>query len=126
MSERSKSDAPGYEIDCRERYAIIRFLRVMSYEEFCAMIDDVVERGISARCLWLMGEYLRFSPAEMSSIAEYARGRNPNASRFAFVTEDDVSFGMTRLYSAHRDTEGFDQRVFRDEAEAVAWLEQPV
>ena len=42
--------------------------------------------------------------------------------RLALVAPRDAVFGMARLYAAHREPSGMEVRVFREMAEAEAWL----
>jgi len=50
--------------------------------------------------------------------------RNPfgEGSRRAFVVTDDVAFGMARMYQILTSDHAHDLTVFRDLAEARAWL----
>jgi len=60
-------------------------------------------------------------------IAELFAGgdRTPERSRVALVAADDVSYGLSRMYQAFRSHSPLDLRVFRDVAEARAWLGLP-
>ncbi|MCP4571801.1 MAG: hypothetical protein GY838_05560 [bacterium] len=48
--------------------------------------------------------------------------RRAESRRVAFVADQDVMFGMFRMWEAARDEVGDETRVFRDEHEAVTWL----
>ncbi len=48
---------------------------------------------------------------------------NRPGGKFAMVAPTDVSFGMARLYQAHREHPSIEIRVFREREEALAWLE---
>lgn len=57
-------------------------------------------------------------------IAELFAGgdRTPERSRVALVASDDASYGLSRMYQVFRSRSALDLRVFRDMAEARAWL----
>ena len=49
------------------------------------------------------------------------------ATRLAIVAPADFAYGLARMYATHRETQEHGRkqvRVFRDMAEAVAWLEE--
>lgn len=74
-------------------------------------------------------------------LVEVPVGRNPSAEairerakllaelsprlgrRLALVVERDVDFGLGRMFGSFVDEAGLDVRVFRDAAEAEAWLQ---
>jgi hypothetical protein len=47
------------------------------------------------------------------------------AGRLAMVTGSDVAYGMMRLGAVVAESQGLSARVFRDRAEALAWLTWP-
>ena len=44
--------------------------------------------------------------------------------RVAVVAVDDLTYGLARMWEAFVDGAGWEHRVFRDRAEATAWLAQ--
>jgi len=48
--------------------------------------------------------------------------RTPEACRLALVSGEDAGFGLSRMYQAFRSDSVIEVRVFREMAEACAWL----
>ena len=47
---------------------------------------------------------------------------HPRFTKGAFVADDDLVFGMSRMYQMLREGSPVEHRVFRDLDEALAWL----
>lgn len=78
-----------------------------------------------SRVLWDL-RTATFSPSasEIQELAEFVkRGSALRApSRSAFVVAGDLEFGLVRVFGAYREERGVEVAVFRDLAEAAAWL----
>jgi hypothetical protein len=60
---------------------------------------------------------------ELRDLAHHVSVADQRAAvRLAVVAPQEVMFGMARLYAAHREPSPMEVRVFRDRAEALAWL----
>lgn len=78
--------------------------------------------------LWDMSCGYDLSEEELQTAAMTSRDTEmPENSKVAVVAPDDLSFGITRMYSVHRnDTLSRSQhQVFRGREEAIAWLNEP-
>ncbi len=64
-----------------------------------------------------------FSQHEIVDIAAYASAADDRPSRVAMLVNEDLSFGVSRIYEAFRHSNLTQINVFRDEAEAMAWLQ---
>ncbi len=65
---------------------------------------------------------ITFTSDQMASFAERARRKRRRPLKTAIVAHDDLSFGLSRVYSVHREQPGNETQVFRDEALAREWL----
>lgn len=65
-----------------------------------------------------------FSQHEIIDIAHYASAADDRPSRVAMLVSEDLSFGVSRIYEAFRHTNLTRINVYRDEAEAIAWLQE--
>lgn len=63
-----------------------------------------------------------FSQNEVLDIASYASEADSQSSKVAILVKEDLSFGVSRIYEVFRQTNLTEINVFRDKAEAVAWL----
>jgi hypothetical protein len=80
--------------------------------EYCQLsnVDDVTEFELDS---WMI--------AQVASWPIFDVG-----TRRAIVAAGDVGFGLARMFSSYGERVGQDVRVFRTEAEALAWLNSPV
>jgi len=65
-----------------------------------------------------------FSQNEILDIASYASFSDDRPSRVAILVSEDLSFGVSRIYEAFRHSDLTKINVFRDKAEAIAWLQE--
>ena len=117
------SDTGSYcSFEDRDGMLVIRILRPLTREAIFAITDEVARRDCPGRRLWLIGSYLALTAEEMVEVGEYAKATVKGASRVAYVTDDDVAFGLTNIHAAYRDDHGYEYQIFRDQESAVAWL----
>ncbi len=108
----------------RDGVLVIRIRKPLTKQAIFRITDEVAARGCPGRRLWLVGSYLSLTSEEMVEVGEYAKATVKGASRVAYVTDDDLAFGLTTIHAAHRDDHGYDYQIFRDEASALAWLNE--
>ena len=65
-----------------------------------------------------------FSQHEIIDIAAYASLADEQPSRVAMLVSEDLSFGVSRIYEAFRYNDLTRINVFRDKAQAIAWLQE--
>ena len=63
-----------------------------------------------------------FSQNEVLELASYASAADKQPAKVAMLVNEDLSFGVSRVYEVFRNTDLTETNVFRDKAEAVAWL----
>ncbi len=81
---------------------------------------------VSRKRLWDMSCGYNVSTDELQQIAK--RGRvveMPVNSKVAIVAPDDLSFGITRVYSALRQDPRSQHQTFRSRDKTIAWLNEP-
>ncbi len=113
---------PGYSIEERGDVTVIRLLRHLSKPEILGIIDVIASLGRCEKRLWLLGDYVRLSPEEMSEIGDYGREHIEGPSRVGYVASDALTFGLTNIQAAYRSVGGFEDQLFRDEESALTWL----
>lgn len=93
------------------------------------LLDATMEHAtpdVSRKRLWGMSCGYNVSSEELQKIA--AAGRTiemPDKSKVAILAPDDLSFGITRIYSVFRKDPRSQHQVFRKREEAIAWLNEP-
>lgn len=96
------------------------------YEQVEKALSAVVEDGdfIADRRLWDFRESgLSLTNAELQRIGAIAQAYSSDGrGRTAVLVSRDVDYGQARVFHVYRETPGNPVRVFRDEAEALAWL----
>lgn len=123
------SDAEQPTLTCcsfedRDGILVIRILERLTRQAIFQITDEVARRGCPGKRLWLVGSYLSLTAEEMVEVGEYAKATVTGASKVAYVTDDDLAFGLTNIHAAHRDHQAYDYQIFRDEESALAWLNE--
>jgi hypothetical protein len=73
--------------------------------------------------LWdFRGCDITLSSDELREVGEVGQTLDRRTSRVAVLVDSDLNFGLMRVHEVHRESERTGFRVFRDEAEALAWL----
>ncbi|MDJ0911749.1 MAG: hypothetical protein QNI99_21360 [Woeseiaceae bacterium] len=114
----------GYSIEERGDVTVISLLRTLTKQEILGIIDVIASLGRREKRLWILGDHVRLTAEEMSEIGNYGREKIEGPSRVAYVAGDDLTFGLTNIQAAYRDVGGFEDQLFRDEASAMAWLNE--
>lgn len=89
-------------------------------------LDNIRPNGnyISKRRLWdFRKSRFDFSAQALQQISGYARKADLSpGSRVAMLVDGDLSFGVSMMYRAFRESQYTDVRVFRNKADAISWL----
>ena len=109
-------------IEQQDGIATIRPTRLLSAEGLLQVMADVAKLDAGNRRLWIGTRFFKFTADEVRSVASQSRTLWPGAARVAFVAEDDLSFGLIRMFEVYREQENFQTKVFRDEPMARTWL----
>ena len=73
--------------------------------------------------LWNLHRVVRSVTTEqIHQLAQAARRKERRPERVALVVDDDLSFGLMRVYAARRQEDGMDIAVFRSVPTALAYL----
>ena len=124
MTEADQSTETFCSFEDREGVLVIRVLKPLTRQAIFRITDEVAARGYPSKRMWLVGPYLSLTAEEMVEVGEYAKATITRASRVAYVTDDDLAFGLTNIHAAHRNNQSYDYQIFRDEASAMAWLNE--
>jgi hypothetical protein len=79
----------------------------------------------SRRVFDMRGCDLRVTSSELRRLAYVGKEEDCRPSRIALIADRDVTFGRLRQHRALRQSAHTDISVFRDEADAMRWLEDP-
>ena len=122
------SDTPfGYRLLDGDDYLTIMLFGPVSKDDAKHVLDAITQDGTirHPRRLWdLRGCEFRLNSDELMELASIARSRDPEQGRGAVLVGEDLTFGLLRIYQAFRESDSNDVRVFRDEIEAIAWVQQ--
>ena len=93
------------------------------------LLDATFEHAnseVKQKRLWDMSCGYNVSIEDLQQIAQAGRKIDmPEHSKVAIVAPDDLSFGLTRVYSVHRKDPRSKHQVFRNREDALNWLNQP-
>ena len=115
-------------IDAALNLIIIRCSGTLTNADFIALTERLTQADALACtreiCDLRDVEEVLVSPDELKELAK--RWRESGAPmKIADVTSTDLSYGLARLFQGYRDDATTELRVFRNMAEAEAWLEIP-
>lgn len=114
----------SYSIEIVDGISVTRFSRKPTLSEIISALDDVSAIGEFRRRLWLFCDGADLKTEEIRKIGEYGIEVLPVPSRAAIVAPDDLTYGLARMHEAFREQEGLENKVFRTEQEAMAWLKE--
>jgi len=84
-----------------------------------------VDESISIRRLWdLRNCTLDLSSDELIRLAAIAKELGLPNGRGALLADKDLTFGLSSLYRAYRESDETAAKVFRDESKAIEWVSE--
>jgi hypothetical protein len=120
---------------CRQDQKLTIFLHtgIVSDEEFLSFYrafyeDPRVDKTHDLLVDLRQAESTARSSAALKTFADFARSHTPAVSprpKIAVIAPAAVSFGLARMYEAFSALVPADFTVFKDAADALAWLEAP-
>jgi hypothetical protein len=121
----SPSTSPPFSILLNEGILRVVFSKPPDIEQFCKALDTVVARGDNRLRLWDFSCGAMWTARELRGIASYARAtiKTPE-SKIAIFAPDDHTFSLFQIHNILREDECSEQRVFREEQDALGWLMQ--
>ncbi|MFC1813927.1 hypothetical protein ACFL03_14680 [Thermodesulfobacteriota bacterium] len=111
-----------YLIESKDGITTVRFSIDPGLDDICNAIDDVAENYLSELRLWDLSNGFSLTDAHLQKLAEYGKSKFLIPSKAAVVAPQDLAFGVARVHDVYREDEFLEQRVFRTEQEARAWL----
>jgi hypothetical protein len=95
-----------------------------------ASLDDIIKVSTeialfadTSKELWVINELeLDFSSAEIQSLAEMLKSNPYKPAKVAIVIDNDLLFGLGRIFSSYREDDDTTVQIYRREAEALDWL----
>lgn len=104
---------------------IVRFKKTPEMEDNRAVLAELAANYPQKLRLWDMRSIIiEQSQSELREIAMNSAATFSGPSRVAFVADDDLSFGLLRIFEVFNDQESRhkETRVFRDYQQAIDWL----
>jgi hypothetical protein len=112
-----------YTIEITEGITVVRFSAAPGLRELLGLIDEITGNYPYERRLWDFDAHgVDVGPDDVRQLAKYAKLKFVKPSRMAIVAPQDLVFGLSRLFEAHREDALVQTRVFRSEQEARVWL----
>ena len=95
-----------------------------SFEDIIKVSTEIALFPDTEKELWIINELkFNFSSAEIQSLAEMLKSNPYKPEKVAIVTNNDLLFGLGRIFSTYREDEVTTVQVCRREAEALDWLD---
>jgi hypothetical protein len=112
----------NYRIESKDGITTIRFSTSPGLDDISKAIDDVVEKYPSGLRLWDFSNGFSLTNAELKKLGEYGKSKFATPSKVAVVAPNDLAYGVARVHDVYRENQLLEQRIFRTEEEARAWL----
>jgi len=112
----------NYLIESKDGITTIRFSVDPKLEDICNAIDDVAEHYLNDLRLWDLSNGFSLTDTHLQKLAEYGKSKFLIPSKVAVIAPQDLAFGSARVHDVYRADQLVEQRVFRTEQEARAWL----
>lgn len=112
-------------ITINEDVATVKIVGKPTLQEILDTNKALMKNGryICSRRFWdLRACLMDFSSEELEIIANFADHGEQNPSKIALLAMSDLTYGLSRMFQAFRQSENSTLSVFRDESEAMRWL----
>ena len=112
-------------ITINEDVAIVKIVGKPTLKEILDTNKALMEEGqyICSRRFWdLSGCSMDFSSGELEVIANFTDHGEHDPSKIALLATSDLTYGLSRMFQAFRQSKNSTLSVFRDEGEAMRWL----
>ncbi len=119
------TDAHRHRITVEDGITWIRFRESPDYEDFRIATDELATRHPQKRRLWdLRDVEYRLTLDQLDRISEYGKSRLTEPCRVAVLVSGAFEYGVGRQFEAVRTVPVHTEvHIFRDQADAVAWLQ---
>ena len=111
-----------YRIESESGITTIRFSTSPTLDEICDAIDDIVENFPSALRVWDFSNGFDLTDAQLQKLAEYGKAKFLMPSKVAVIAPHDLAYGLARVHDVYREDGFLEQKIFRTEPQARAWL----
>ena len=114
----------SYSIENNDPILTIRFSAQPSVTELEleVMLDELSAAKLSPLRLYIFSEGLTLTADEIRHMAIYSMNLDPQPTKLAAVCNEDLTYGISRMFEVYRRNEGVAAKAFRDEATATQWL----
>jgi hypothetical protein len=114
----------NYNIDINDGILAVRFLNNPGPDDICASLDDASKITPGRFRLWDFTCGVNLTNEDIQKAANHAKSNIMQSGKVAIVAPQDLTFGIFKVFAAHRDEERIKLDVFRTEDEAVWWLKK--
>jgi len=102
----------------------IHMRKKASLEDVRQAFDEMSRNNPSHLRLWYLEAGWDLTTAQIKEFATYTKANSENEIKVAVVTNEDLSYGLTRMFNVYREDGKFNQQNFFSLPEAMAWLKQ--
>lgn len=112
-----------YTIKFDEGITKIKLLVTPSVEMIKSIINELDDNYPCQKRLWDLSEIkFNFNTSDIQIISNYGKRKLNKTTRLALYAIDDLEFGELRQFEAYREEDSMHARVFRNEQDAIKWL----
>ena len=113
-------------IDITGGVTSVRFTKETGVEDIRNAIDEVAENHLSDLRLWdISCEGINLTGRQIKQLAKYGRSKFLIPSKVAIVVQEDLAYGLMRMYEVYKNEGLSETRIFCSDQEARIWLNRP-
>lgn len=117
--------ANKYIIEIEDGIIKVRFIENPSADDICDSLDDAARITPGNLRLWDYTCGADLTNGDIEKVASHAKSNNMQSGKVAIVAPQDLTYGVFRVYIAHREEDRIQLAAFRTEEKAVEWLKEP-
>ena len=109
----------------KDNMVIVQITGHATLQDFYDAIDQISDgtKYLYKRRFFDLRKCLFFlSTDELEALADKSKRLGQEYSKVAILVDSDLSFGLSRVYEVFRADKNVESVVFRDKAEAMAWI----
>ena len=114
-----------YTIELLDTIITLRFNQNPTVDDIRASLKEASKINPGDLRLWDFSRGVDLTVHDVKDVAHYAKAIQMQPGKVAIIAPQDLTFGLFRVYMAHRNEARVTLDVFRTEEEGIDWLKRP-
>ena len=113
-----------YAIETIDGITIVRMHEKASLDDVRSAFNDLSKSEPSNPRLWHLERGWNLTTAQIRSFAQYSKSKSVDDIKLAVVTNENLSYGLARMFQAYWEDPRMSQQNFATEEAAITWLKE--